>query len=106
MDLIFFLLNQALVILDALVILSFKASIWDFRLLISASRLLNFLVSLESLFRLCFSCLLVRGASNLGCLTSFSCSRSGSQVDICGGQFGCQVDICGDDGGGLCHLWA
>ena len=30
--LIFFLLNPALVLLDALVIFSFKASIWDFRL--------------------------------------------------------------------------
>ena len=68
MDLIFFLLNPALVLSDALVILSFKASIWDFRLLISASKLLNFLASLESLFRLCFSCLLGRGASNSGCV--------------------------------------
>ena len=61
--LIFFLLNPALVLLDALVILSSKASIWDFRLSISASRLMNFLASLESLFCLHFSCLLVRGAS-------------------------------------------
>ena len=113
MDVIYFLLNLALVLLDALVILSFKVSIWDFRLLISAPRLLNFLVSLESLFRLCLNCLLVRGASNSGCLTSFSCSHSGSQVDICGSQFGSQVDICGGGGGGplgvplprgLCHL--
>ena len=95
MNLIFFLLNPALVLLDALVILSSKASIWDFRLPISASRLLNFLASLESLFHLCLSCLLVKGASNSGCLTSFPCSHSGSQVDICGGQFGSQVDICG-----------
>ena len=61
MDLIFFLLNLALVLSDALIILSFKASIWDFKLSISASRLLNFLASLESLFCLPFSCLLVRG---------------------------------------------
>ena len=116
MDLIFFLLNPALVLLDALVILSFKASMWDFRLLISASRLLNFLVSLESLFHLYFSCLLVGGASNSGCLTSFSCSHSSSQVDICGGRFCSQVDICGGGSGGpprgaplhrgICHLWA
>ena len=50
MDLIFFLLNPVLVFLDALVILSFKASLWDFRLLISASKLTNFLANLESLF--------------------------------------------------------
>ena len=100
MDLIFFLLNPALVLSDALVTLSFKVSIWGFRLLISASRLTNFLVSLVSLFHLCFNCLLVRGASNSGCLTSFSCSHSSSQVDICGGQFGSQVDICGGGGGG------
>ena len=114
MDLIFFLLNPALVLLDALVILSFKASIWDFRLLISTSRLLHFLASLESLFHLRFSCLLVKGASNSGCLTSVSCSRSSSQVDIYGGRFGSQVEIrgagavhlCGGGGGGLCHLWA
>ena len=40
----------------------------------------------------------------MGCLTSFSRSRSGSQVmplggipegDICGSRFGSQVDICG-----------
>ena len=67
--LIFFLLNLALVLLDALVILSFKESIWDFKLSISASSLLNSLASLESLFRLHLSCLLVRGASsNLGCV--------------------------------------
>ena len=76
MDLIFFLLNLALVLLDALVILSCKASICNFRLLISASRLLNFLASLESLFRLRFSCLLVRGASNSG----LSLSSISSQV--------------------------
>ena len=76
MDLIFFLLNLALVLSDALVILSFKESIWDFRFLISASRLLNFLGSLESLFRLRFSCLLVKGASNSG----LSLSSIGFQV--------------------------
>ena len=101
MDLIFFLLNPALVLLDALVILSSKASIWDFRLLISAFRLTNFLASLESLFHLCLRCLLIRGASNSGCLTSFSHSHSSSQVDICGGRFGSKVDICGAGGGGL-----
>ena len=74
--LIFFLLNLALVLLDALIILSFKVPIWDFKLSISASSLLNFLGSLESLFRLCFSCLLVRGASNSG----LSLSSIGSQV--------------------------
>ena len=83
MDLIFFLLNLALVLLDALVILSSKASIWDFRLSISATKFLNFLASLESLFLLCFICLLVRGTSNSGC--------SSYQVDICGGRFGSQV---------------
>ena len=88
MDFIFFLLNPALVLSDALVILSFKASIWDFRLLISASRLLNFLASLESLFHLRLSCLLVKGASYSGCLTLVSCSCVGSQVDICGGGGG------------------
>ena len=91
MDLIFFLLNPALVLLDALVILSSKASIWNFRLPFSASRLTNFLVSLESLFRLRLSCLLVRGASNSGCLASVCGSLCSSQVEICGG---------------LCHLWA
>ena len=91
MDLIFFLVNLALVLLDAFVILFSSFSIWDFRLLISASRLTNFLASLESLFHLCLSCLLVRGASNSGCLTSVCGSLCGSQVDICGG---------------LCHLWA
>ena len=64
MDLIFFLLNLALVFSDALVILSSKASILDFRLLISATRLANFLASLESLFHLCVSCIFVKGASN------------------------------------------
>ena len=94
MDLIFFLLNPELVLSDALVIylllvyfvsaarchcfeLSFKASIWDFRLLITASRLLNFLASLESLFHLRFSCLLVRGASSN---SGLSLSSIGSQV--------------------------
>ena len=83
--LIFFLLNPALVLLDALIILSFKASIWDFRLLISASRLLNFLASLESLFHLCLSCLLVKGASNSGCLTLVCGSLCSSQVVPLGG---------------------
>ena len=64
MDVIFFLLNPALVLLDALVILSSKAPVWDFRLLISPSRLTNFLASLESLCHLCLSCLFVKGASN------------------------------------------
>ena len=80
MDLIFFLLNPALVLLDALVILSSKASIWDFRLPISASRLTNFLASLESLFHLRLSCLLVRGVSNSGCLDSLCGSLCGFQV--------------------------
>ena len=67
--LIFFLLNLALVLSDALLILSFKAPIWDFKLSITDSSLLNSLASVESLFRLCLSCLLVRGASsNLGCV--------------------------------------
>ena len=60
MDLMFFLLNLALVLLDALVILSSKASMWDFRLSISASRLMNSLASLESLAHLHLSCLLFR----------------------------------------------
>ena len=98
MDLIFFLLNLALVLLDALMILSFKASIWDFRLLISASRLLNFLVSLESLFRLHLSCLLVKGASNSGCLISVRGSLCSSQVDIC--RVGAEC-LCGGGRGGL-----
>ena len=72
--------------------------IWDFKLLISASSLLNSLASLESLFRLCFSCLLVRGASNSGC---FGLSSIGSQVDICGGGGGGLEGL-----GGLCHLGA
>ena len=62
--LIFFLLNLALVLLDALVILSFKESIWDFKLSISASSLLNSLFSLESLFCLHLSCLFIKGASS------------------------------------------
>ena len=111
MDLIFFLLNLALVLLDALVILSSKASIWDFKLLISATRLMNFLASLESLFHLCLSCLFVKGASNFtdrrvgpcqrgtkgpsGC----SCSRPGSQVDIRGaGAEGPTACLCGGGG--------
>ena len=99
--LIFCLLNLALVLSDALVILSFKVSIWDFRLLISASRLLNFLVSLESLFRLHLSCLLVKGASsNLGCLASVCGSLCGSQVDICGGPPR-GTPLHGGGGGGL-----
>ena len=88
-------LESSIGALRCLVILSFKASIWDFRLLISAFMLLNFLASLESLFCLCLSCLLVRGASNSGFLTSVSCSCSSSQAGICGGRFGSQVDICG-----------
>ena len=68
MDLIFFLLNLALVLLDALLILSSKASIWDFKLTFSFSKYMNFLASLESLFQLRLSCLLVRGASNSDCL--------------------------------------
>ena len=98
MDLIFFLLNPASVLLDALIILSFKASIWDFRLLISASRLTNFLASLESLFHLRLSYLLVKGASNSGCLTSVFGSLCGSQVGIC--RVGV-VHLCGGGGGGL-----
>ena len=101
MDLIFFLLNLALVLSDALVILSFKVPIWDFRLLISASRLTNFLASLESLFCLCLSCLLVRGASNSGCPTSVCGSLCGSQVAPLKGTP--EGDICGGGGGGL---WA
>ena len=93
----FFLLNPALVLSNALVILSFKACIWNFRLLISASRLLNFLASLESLFRLCFSCLLVRGASSNSCCLGLS--SIGSQVDICGGDGGGLEGL-----GGLCRL--
>ena len=62
--LIFFLLNLALVFSDALVILSFKESIRDFKLSISFSKFLNFLFSLESLFFLCLSCLFVNGASS------------------------------------------
>ena len=109
MDLIFFLLTLALVLSDALVILSSKALIWDFKLSLSFSKFLNFLASLESLFHLRLSCLLVRGTSN-----------SGSQVDICGGRFGSQVapldgapegDICEAGaacpcGGGEGGLWA
>ena len=91
MDLIFFQLNLALVLLNDLVILSSKASIWDFRLLFSFSKFFNFLASLEFLFHLRLSCLLVRGASNSGCLASVCGSLCGSQVDICGG---------------LCRLWA
>ena len=100
MDLIFFLLNLALVLLEAYVILSFKASIWDFRLSISASRLTNFLASLESLFRLRLSCLLVKGVSNSGCLASVCGSLCSSQVARLGGAL--EGDICG----GLCPLWA
>ena len=105
--LIFFLLSPALVLLDALIILSFKVSIWDFRSLISASRLLNFLASLESLFRLRLSYLLVKGASNSGCLTLVCGSLCGSQVaplggapegDICGAGAAC---LCGGGRGGL-----
>ena len=86
--------------------LSFKASIWDFRLLISASRLTNFLVSLESLFHLRLSCLLVKGASNSveqgakgpsGCLTLVCGSLCSSQVDICGAG---AAHLCGGGGGG------
>ena len=79
--LIFFLLNLALVLSDALVILSFKESIWDFKLSISASSLLNSLFSLESLFLLCLSCIFVKGASsNLGCVVKPHLAVWGSQV--------------------------
>ena len=109
LSLIFFVLNPALVLLDALVILSSKASIWDFRLPISASRLTNFLASLESLFHLHLSCLLVRRASNS--MEWVAKSPSGCLASVCGSLCGSQVapikgtpegDICG----GLCHLWA
>ena len=94
MDLIFFLsLESRISALGCLVILSSKASIWDFKSLISAFRLLNFLASLESLFHLCLSCILVKGPSNSGCLTSVCGSFCSSQVNICGGRFGSQVDI-------------
>ena len=73
--------------------LIFQSFALGFQIADLASRLLNFLASLESLFRLCLSCLFVKGASNSGCLTSVSCSHSGSQVDICGGG-----------SGGLCYL--
>ena len=78
MDLIFFLLNLALVLWDVLVILFSNPSIWDFELLISVDKTLNFLASLEFLFLLCFSCLLVRGTSGS--------DRSNSQVGIRGGS--------------------
>ena len=95
--LIFFLSNLALVLSDALVILSFKVLLWDFKLSISASSLLNSLASLESLFRLRFSCLFVKGVSNLG----LSLSSIGFQVDICGGGGGGLEGL-----GGLCGLQA
>ena len=110
MDLIFFLLNLALVLLAALVILFSKASIWDFKLLFSFSKFLNFLASLESLFCLCLSCLLVRGkASNSGCLASVCGSLCGSQVAPLGGALEGDihgpgtVHLCWGGGGGL---WA
>ena len=103
MDLIFFLLNLALVLSDALVILFSSSSIWDFKLSFSFSKFLNFLASLESLFRLCLSCLLVRGASNPDCLASVSGSLSGSQVAPLGGTP--EGDICGGGGEGL-WAWA
>ena len=81
---------------DALVILSFKGFIWDFKLSISASSLLNSLASLKSLFRLRFSCLLVRGASSN---SGLSLSSIGSQVDICGSPE--EAPLPGGDGGGL-----
>ena len=80
MDLIFFLLNPALVLWDALVILSSKTSIWDFKVSFSLSKFLNFLASFESLFHLCLSCLLVRASNFVGCLVSVCGSFSGSQV--------------------------
>ena len=104
MLLIFFLLNLALVLFDALLILSFKASIWDFRLLISTFRLLNFLASLKSLFCLHLTCLLVKGASNSDCLTSVCGSHCGSQVDVCRGGGGGGGGLEGL--GGLCCLGA
>ena len=73
---------------------------------------MNFLASLESLFRLRLSCLLVRGASNSmervakgpsGCLTSVCGSLCSSQVVPLGGAS--VEDICGGDGGGL-WAWA
>ena len=65
-DLIFFLFNLKLALLEALVILSSSSSIWDFKLLYSASKFLNFFVSLESLACLCLSCRFVRGTCNSG----------------------------------------
>ena len=82
--LIFFLLNLVLALSDALVILSFKESIWHFKLSVSASSLLNSLFSLESLFLRRLSCLFIKGASNLGLSLLFI----GSQVDICGSPEG------------------
>ena len=93
MDLIFFLLNLALVLSDALVILSSKAFIWDFILTFSFSKFLNFLASLESLFLLRLSCLLVRGASNSGCQDSVCGFLCSSRVAPLRGALG--RDICG-----------
>ena len=109
MDLIFFLLNLALVLSDAVVILSSKSPMQDCVLLASVFRLLNFLASLESLFHLRLSCLFIKGtlrgvpqdpASNSGS----SCSHSGYQVDICGGGGGggpsrgaCFAEVSGPD---------
>ena len=103
MDLIFFLLNLALVLSDALVILSSKTSIRDFKLLFSFSKFLNFLASLESLFHLRLSCILVRGASNLDCLASVCGFLCGSQVAPLGSTP--EEDICGGGGEGL-WTWA
>ena len=82
--LIFFLLNPVFVLWAALAILFSNPSIWDFKLSISFDKFLNFLFNLEFLFRLCFSCLLVRatakgcGTSNSGCWVGSSCCLSSS----------------------------
>ena len=95
--LIFFLLNLALVLSDALLILSFKVLIWDFKLLISDSSLLNSLASLESLFCLHLSCLLVRGASsNSGCVVVCSSQVWPGGGRVCqGGRLGALCCILG-----------
>ena len=67
---------------------SSSSSIWDFKLSFSFSKFLNFLASLESLFLLRLSCLLVRGASNLDCLASVCGSLCGSQVAPLRGTLG------------------
>ena len=66
MLLIFFLLNLALALSVAFVILSFKKIHLGYQIIDLCLQILEFLASLEFIFRLHFSCRFAKGASNSG----------------------------------------